>query len=99
MQSVDVDPDRFEDEPTVNTMKGRSLTKLVVKNIASEATVEDLRQLLHPFGQIKRLRLPKKLGGDHRGFAFVEYVTKQEAENALRALSSTHFYGRHLVND
>lgn len=35
--------------------------------------------------------------GNHRGFAFVEYVTKQEAQNALKALSSTHLYGRHLV--
>lgn len=35
--------------------------------------------------------------GHHRGFAFVEYVTKQEAQNALEALSSTHLYGRHLV--
>ncbi|RHN48056.1 putative nucleotide-binding alpha-beta plait domain-containing protein [Medicago truncatula] len=35
--------------------------------------------------------------GNHRGFAFVEYVTQQEAQNALTALSSTHLYGRHLV--
>lgn len=35
--------------------------------------------------------------GHHRGFAFVEFVTKQEAQNALQALSSTHLYGRHLV--
>jgi len=37
--------------------------------------------------------------GSHRGFAFVEYVTKQEAQNALQALASTHLYGRHLVID
>lgn len=36
--------------------------------------------------------------GSHRGFAFVEFVTKQEAQNALQALSSTHLYGRHLVS-
>lgn len=47
--------------------------------------------------QIKSLRLPNKFG-NHRGFAFVEYVTKQEAANALQALSSTHLYGRHLVS-
>ena len=47
--------------------------------------------------QIKSLRLPMKFGS-HRGFAFVEFVTKQEAQNALQALSSTHLYGRHLVN-
>ncbi|KAK2968951.1 hypothetical protein RJ640_029758 [Escallonia rubra] len=45
--------------------------------------------------RIKSLRLPMRFG-NHRGFGFVEYVTKQEAQNALEALSSTHFYGRHL---
>ncbi|KAI5667360.1 hypothetical protein M9H77_17213 [Catharanthus roseus] len=74
----------------------RSSTKLIVRNVAFEATDKDLRQLFSPFGQIKSLRLPTRFG-NHRGFAFVEYVTKQEAKNALEALSNTHLYGRHLV--
>ncbi|KMS99233.1 hypothetical protein BVRB_2g046710 [Beta vulgaris subsp. vulgaris] len=74
----------------------RSSTKLIVRNVAFEATEKDLRQLFSPFGQIKTLRLPMKVG-KHRGFAFIEFVTKQEAQNALNALSSTHLYGRHLV--
>lgn len=76
--------------------KDQSSTKLIVRNVAFEATEKELRQLFSPFGQIKSLRLPMKFG-NHRGFAFVEYVTKQEAQNALKALSSTHLYGRHLV--
>ncbi|XP_015958849.1 uncharacterized protein LOC107482784 [Arachis duranensis] len=76
--------------------KDKSSTKLLVKNVAFEATEKDLRQLFSPFGQVKRLRLPMKFG-NHRGFAFVEFVTQQEAQNALKALSSTHLYGRHLV--
>lgn len=76
--------------------KDRSSTKLLVRNVAFEATEKDLRQLFSPFGQIRSLRLPMKFGS-HRGFAFVEYITKQEAQNALKALSSTHLYGRHLV--
>ncbi|RHN48157.1 putative nucleotide-binding alpha-beta plait domain-containing protein [Medicago truncatula] len=76
--------------------KDKSSTKLLVRNVAFEATKKDLRQLFSPFGQIKKLKLPMKFG-NHRGFAFVEYVTQQEAQNALTALSSTHLYGRHLV--
>ncbi|WVY91495.1 hypothetical protein V8G54_037009 [Vigna mungo] len=76
--------------------KDKSSTKLLVRNVAFEATEKDLRRLFSPFGQIKSLRLPMKFGS-HRGFAFVEYVTQQEAQNALKALSSTHLYGRHLV--
>ncbi|CAN6240847.1 unnamed protein product [Urochloa humidicola] len=76
--------------------KYKSSTKLLIRNVAFEATEKDLRLLFSPFGQIKSLRLPMKFGS-HRGFAFVEYVTKQEAQNALQALASTHLYGRHLV--
>jgi RNA recognition motif-containing protein len=32
-----------------------------------------------------------------RGFAFVEYLTEDEAKAAMEALANTHFYGRHLV--
>lgn len=37
------------------------------------------------------------MGGEHRGFAFVEFSTAQEAQSAKVALSATHLYGRHLV--
>ncbi|WVZ87069.1 hypothetical protein U9M48_033764 [Paspalum notatum var. saurae] len=83
-------------QATKKNDKDKSSTKLLVRNVAFEATEKDLRQLFSPFGQIKSLRLPMKFGS-HRGFAFVEYVTKQEAQNALQALASTHLYGRHLV--
>jgi multiple RNA-binding domain-containing protein 1 len=74
----------------------QSSTKLIVRNVAFEATEKELRQLFSPFGQLKSLRLPMRFG-NHRGFAFVEYMTKQEAQNALQSLSNTHLYGRHLV--
>ncbi|KAM7523155.1 hypothetical protein LguiA_013057 [Lonicera macranthoides] len=47
--------------------------------------------------RIKSLRLPMRFGNHRGGLAFVEYVTKQEAQNALQTLSNTHLYGRHLV--
>jgi len=40
---------------------------------------------------------PKKFDGSHRGFAFVDYLTAQEAQAAAASLSKTHLYGRHLV--
>lgn len=78
------------------TEKDKSSTKIIVRNVAFEATEKDLRQLFNPYGQIKRLRLPKNIE-HHRGFAFIEFLTKKEAQNALQALSSTHLYGRRLV--
>ncbi|KAF4728625.1 RNA binding motif protein 19, partial [Perkinsus olseni] len=33
----------------------------------------------------------------HRGFAFVEFVSRSEALAAMEALQHTHLYGRRLV--
>lgn len=71
--------------------------KLIVRNVAFEATRRDIRQLFSAFGQLKVVRIPKKVDGAHRGFAFVEFVSKNEAKSAFKALSSTHLYGRRLV--
>lgn len=71
--------------------------KLIVRNVAFEATRKDVRQLFASFGQLKTVRMPNKLDGSHRGYAFVEFVSKNEAVAAFNALSSTHLYGRHLV--
>eukprot|EP01156_Anaeramoeba_ignava_P002607 Anaeramoba_ignava/a218880_59.p1 GENE.a218880_59~~a218880_59.p1 ORF type:complete len:822 (+),score=274.37 a218880_59:115-2580(+) len=72
-------------------------TKLLVRNIPFEATRKEIRELFGSFGEIKSVRIPKKFDGSHRGFGFVDFVTKQEAENARSALLNTHLYGRHLV--
>ena len=72
-------------------------TKLLLRNVPFEASKKELRELLSTFGQIKAMRLPKKLSGEHRGFCFVDFLTEQEAKHAFESLSSTHFYGRHLV--
>ena len=41
-------------------------TKLVVRNVAFEATHKDIAALFRPFGQLKSCRLPRKYDGTHR---------------------------------
>jgi multiple RNA-binding domain-containing protein 1 len=48
-------------------------------------------------GQLKSVRLPKKFDRRSRGFAFLEFLTRQEADNAYETLRHTHLLGRHLV--
>jgi multiple RNA-binding domain-containing protein 1 len=74
-----------------------SSSKLICRNVAFQATAKEIRELFGSYGQLKRVRMPKKFDGSHRGFAFVDFATPQEALNAYRALASTHLYGRHLV--
>ncbi|CAG5132481.1 unnamed protein product [Candidula unifasciata] len=75
-------------------------TKILVRNIPFEAKKREIEELFKVFGELKFVRLPKKLGGTgpHRGFAFVDFLTKQDAKRAFNALChSTHLYGRRLV--
>ena len=77
--------------------KGKSATKLVLRNVAFEATKRDVQLLFNPFGVLKSVRVPKKFDGSHRGFAFIEYTTQREATDAMDALGNAHLYGRKCV--
>lgn len=48
-------------------------------------------------GQLRSVRLPKKFNARTRGFAFLDFVSRKEAESAFAALRHTHLLGRHLV--
>jgi multiple RNA-binding domain-containing protein 1 len=72
-------------------------TKIVIKNLPFEATKKDVRTLFGSYGQLRSVRVPQKLGGQTRGFAFATFITAREAENALEALKDTHLLGRRLV--
>ena len=71
--------------------------KLLVRNIPFEATKKELRDIFKKFGELKSVRLPKKMNNQHRGFCLVEFISVSEAKNALVALENTHLYGRKMV--
>lgn len=77
--------------------KGAATMKLIVRNLAFQATEGELKALFSSFGAVKKVRIPKKMGGVHRGFGFIDFSTVQEASAAMAALTSSHLYGRHLV--
>uniref|UniRef100_A0A7M4EJP2 Probable RNA-binding protein 19 n=1 Tax=Crocodylus porosus TaxID=8502 RepID=A0A7M4EJP2_CROPO len=81
-------------------LKKQKSSKILVRNIPFQATVREIRELFSTFGELKTVRLPKKMAGtgSHRGFGFVDFLTKQDAKKAFNALChSTHLYGRRLV--
>ncbi|NWV01255.1 RBM19 protein, partial [Upupa epops] len=82
------------------TAKKQTTSKILVRNIPFQATAKEIRELFSTFGELKTVRLPKKMAGtgSHRGFGFVDFITKQDAKKAFSALChSTHLYGRRLV--
>lgn len=85
-------------EDRAKKIAGRK-TKIIVKNLPFEVSKKDIRSLLGAYGQLRSVRLPKKFDSSTRGFAFADFVTAREAENAMDALRDTHFLGRRLVLD
>ena len=74
-------------------------TKIIIKNLPFEVSKKDVRSLFGPYGQLRSVRVPKRFNMSTRGFAFAEFVTPREAENAMIALRDTHLLGRRLVLD
>jgi multiple RNA-binding domain-containing protein 1 len=74
-------------------------TKIIIKNLPFQANKKDVRALFGSYGQLRSVRVPKKIDASARGFAFADFTTPREAENAMDALRNTHFLGRKLVLD
>ena len=72
-------------------------TKIIIKNLPFEVSKKDVRSLFGSYGQLRSVRVPKKFNMSTRGFAFAEFVTPREAENAMNSLRDTHLLGRKLV--
>ncbi|KAL8846183.1 MAG: hypothetical protein Q9221_008712 [Calogaya cf. arnoldii] len=85
-------------EDTAKKLAGRR-TKVIIKNLPFEASKKDVRSLFGAYGQLRSVRMPRKFDSSTRGFAFAEFVTAREAENAIDALKDTHLLGRRLVLD
>lgn len=96
-KSIDAAEERRKDDASKKANSKR--TKIIIKNLPFEATKKDIRALFGAYGKLRTVRLPRKFDNSARGFAFAEFVTAKEAENAMDALENTHLLGRRLVLD
>lgn len=55
-------------------------SKIMVRNIPFEAKTKEIEELFRVFGELKYVRLPKKIDGAHRGFGFVDFITISDAQ-------------------
>jgi hypothetical protein len=70
-----------------------------VSNLTKEVTEDDLRALFEPFGRVFRISLPRgdrmengKMIKEPRGFAYIAFVNRPDAEKAMERLQG-HGYG------
>jgi len=59
------------------------LRKLYVSNLPKDSTKETLIEVFSLYGRVRKLDVPKLPTGEIKGVAFVEYYTKDDAQNAL----------------
>lgn len=81
------------------TRQAGQRTKVIIKNLPFETTKKDVRALFGAYGQLRSVRVPKKMDRAARGFGFADFTTPKEAQSAMDALNDTHLLGRRLVLD
>jgi cold-inducible RNA-binding protein len=72
--------------------------QIFVGNLAFTATVDEVRQLFEPYGDVERVNLPEdRETGRPRGFGFVEMPNATEARAAIAGLHGKDLGGRSLT--
>lgn len=71
--------------------------RLYVGNLPFNVTEAELRELFSTIGQLSYLSIPTdRESGKQRGFAFVEFKDRAEADEAIRRFNNQSFQGRFL---
>ena len=72
--------------------------RVVVRNLPFDATEEDVRDAFGDF-MLWEVTLPVGADGNARGFAFVGFVCRQDAERAISKVNGTEIRGRTVAVD
>jgi len=72
--------------------------KLYVGNLSYKVTEADLMKKFGEFGEcVSANVVADKFSGQSKGFAFVEMVTEEGAQEAIKKLNSVALYGRSII--
>jgi cold-inducible RNA-binding protein len=72
--------------------------KLYVGNLPYEAAEADLQTLFASAGSVESVNVIRDMAtGRARGFAFVEMVSDEDAQNAISTLNNHEYGGRNLT--
>ena len=84
-----------EDALTGQKKKARTISTVVVKNLAYGVTQIDLEKLMEEAGRVREVRIPLNERGKGRGFAFVDFDKEEEAKIAVM-FDGTTLMGRKI---
>ncbi|OAR02588.1 hypothetical protein LLEC1_00326 [Akanthomyces lecanii] len=66
-----------------------------VANLDSDVVETDIRNVFAKYGNVTRVNIPQGFSGKPRGFCFLDFQTKEQAEKAVSELNNTKF--RHQI--
>ncbi|OPY71637.1 MAG: RNA recognition motif [Syntrophorhabdus sp. PtaU1.Bin050] len=69
-------------------------SKLYVGNLSYSVSVDELKELFLPFGEVRDVKVI-----EGKGFGFVEMGDRADAEKAKKELNGTQFMGRTVTVD
>lgn len=73
-----------------------NFTNIYVKNIESEVTDDEFRELFERYGDITSASIARDESGKNRGFGFVNYIHHEDAARAVDELNDKEFKGQEL---
>lgn len=77
-----------------------SMVSLKIDNLSYRTDTETLRRKFSRYGEIGDVYIPKdRRNGESRGFAFVRFYSKRDAEDAIDALNGRDMEGREIRVD
>lgn len=62
-----------------------------ITNIDPSATDANLKEMFAKYGNVTRVNIARTMSGKARGFAFIDFETKEQAEEAAAQLNNTKF--------
>ena len=77
--------------------KIEGMTSLKVDNLTYRTSIEDLKHLFEKYGDLGDVYIPRdRINHESRGFAFVRFYEKRDAEDAMDALDNSFYDGREI---
>lgn len=74
----------------------KNASNVFVKNLTPQATSKDLYDLFSKFGNIISIKIKKNDQKECLGYGYVNFETKQAAEEAIKTMSNFSFQGKNL---